>query len=341
MSTIASSPQLVSSIPDAPIRALAPIVSVCIVNWNCRDYLRACLESLLHQEQGVSFEIIVVDNGSTDGAAQMVAEEYPEVILVRNPDNLGFARANNQAARVARGEHLFFLNNDTIVEPFVLQKLWDYLCAHPEAGVVGPRLRDGQGEVQCSAREKPTIGALLHHTFLLRWTGLFRRAYHRYRGRECDSIREPCHVEVLMGAALFLRRDFFEKIGGWNERHVFGGEDIALCTRIARERDVVYLPYVEITHYGRISSRQNVDFVHCNTFIGITQSLRETGASRLLVALYKLIVTVDAPLQWILHLFQYGWRRLRGRRKQAERSLWSLRGIGAFLRHGLWRFWKA
>src|SRR5947208_15400523 len=90
--------------PDIPIpsRVAAPAVSVCIANWNCVELLRRCLQSLLDQPQGVSFEVVVVDNASTDGAADMVAAEFPQVELIRNADNRGFSKANNQAAAVAR-----------------------------------------------------------------------------------------------------------------------------------------------------------------------------------------------------------------------------------------------
>jgi GT2 family glycosyltransferase len=98
---------LQSLVDDGPID-----VSVCIANWNCRELLRSCLESLHDHPQGVRLETIVVDNGSGDGSAEMVARRFPEVILSRNADNRGFARANNQAARLARGHYLFFLNND-------------------------------------------------------------------------------------------------------------------------------------------------------------------------------------------------------------------------------------
>src|SRR5581483_10995236 len=161
-------------------------LTVCIANWNCRELLRACLESLHDQPQGVRLETIVVDNASADGSAAMVARDFPEVLLLRNPANVGFARANNQAAARARGRHLLFLNNDTVVPAGALRRLIAFADAHPEVGMIGPRLRDPHGGWQISYRRRPTVGALLHRTLLLRWTRLFRRSYRDYRRQDFD-----------------------------------------------------------------------------------------------------------------------------------------------------------
>ena len=314
-------------------------VTVCIANWNCCDYLRACLQSLLHQPQGVSLEIIVVDNASQDGAVEMVRDEFPEVKLIENRENLGFARANNQGARIAQGRYLFFLNNDTVVEPYTLQLLRDYAEEHPEVGALGPRLRDGHGHIQSSSRSAPTIGALLHKTMLFRWTGLFKRAYKKYRGR-LPQGEQPISTEVLMGAALFLPRQLFDDIGGWSEDHTFGGEDIELCTRIRRSHQVVHLPQVEITHFGRVSSRQNIGYAYRNTFIGIAQCLRSNGTSSLAILGYKVVVTLDAPLRCLALLGQYLLRKVQGKRKAASQSLLALKGVASFLIRGLLKFWQ-
>jgi N-acetylglucosaminyl-diphospho-decaprenol L-rhamnosyltransferase len=312
---------------------------VCIVNWNCRKLLKACLRSLTSKLQGLRLEVIVVDNASTDAAAEMVARAFPRVVLVRNADNAGFARANNQAARLARGRYFFFLNNDTVVPPGALRRLVDYARAHPEIGLLGPRLRDQRGRAQISCRRRPTVAALLHRTCLLRWTGLFRAAYRRYRSREAavDQVRP---VEVLMGAALLTRRDVFREIGGWDEDFAFGGEDIDLCTRIGCGRAVVYHPGIEIVHHGRASSRQRIDHVYAQTLIGIARAMRKAGASSTALTLYKVVVTLDEPLRWLRQFGQYLWRRARGRRAAAERSLMVLRGVGGFLAHGLPEFWR-
>lgn len=315
-------------------------LSICIANWNCVAYLRQCLESLHRQPQGVRFETIVVDNGSADGATEMVVREFPEVIVVENHDNRGFATASNQAAELARGRYLFFLNNDTVVPMGTLRKLLDYAEEHPEVGMIGPRLRDGEGRVQISYRERPTIAAMLHRTTLFRWTGVLRRAYHRYR-RAHFQEEQARLVEILMGAAVLVRRDIFEESGGWDEEFKFGGEDIDLSNRVGQDRPLVYLPEIEITHFGRISSRQNVEFAAPNVTIGYVHYFRKAGASRTALILYKMLVTIDAPLQLLGKSLQYGWRRLQGRREKAEKTRRVCQGLWRFLRHELGRFWRA
>ena len=144
---------------------------------------------------------------------------------------------------------------DTFVPAGSLRRLVEFADAHPEVGLIGPRLRDADGRWQISYRDRPTVPALLHRLLVFRWTGLFRRAYRHYRRLGFDPNRRRA-VEVLMGAAVLVPRDLFFDCGRWDEGYAFGGEDIDLSLRINRCREVVYLPDVEITHYGRASSRQ-------------------------------------------------------------------------------------
>jgi hypothetical protein len=349
--------QMLAPLPDAPaarpwptasrpsaVRTdlpAAPDVSVCIANWNCRDYLRDCLHSLLHSPQGVSAEVIVADNASSDGAADMVAREFPDVVLIRNDENLGFARASNQAAARATGRHIFFLNNDTVVPPQTLARLVAFADTHPNVGMVGPRLRDGNGRLQISYRRKPTLRAMLHRAALLRWTGLFRRAYDEYRrdGFEPEGVRR---VEVLMGAAVLMPRNVFQQLGGWDEGFRFGVEDVELSDRIGRERALVHLPGVEVIHFGRVSSRQNATFVAPNLMIGYARYLRKSGVSPGKLLIYKSVVTLDAPVQLVGKMFQYLWRKTTGSEaRKTEKSRLAICGGWRFLTRELGRFWKA
>lgn len=333
------------SLPAVPVAAPDPLpavvdVSVCIANWNCRELLRRCLESLYDQPQGVAFEVVVVDNASADGAADMVAAEFPGVTLVRNRENRGFSKANNQAAALARGRYFFFLNNDTVVPPDTLRKFLEFAEANPSVGMVGPRLRGGDGREQISYRRRPTLGALLHRVSLLRWTGLFRRAYYEYRREsfDPDGVRP---VEVLMGAAVFLPRAVFEDSGRWDEQYRFGGEDIDLSTQVGRRRELVYVGDVEVVHYGRVSSRKNIGFAAPNVAIGYVHYFRKAGATPTALRVYKLFVTADAPVQCVGKVIQAGARLLRGRPDKARKSWLAARGLWHFMTREMVRFWKA
>lgn len=326
---------------DGPGRGAGPVdVSVCVVNWNCKEMLRDCLQSLRDQPQDPRLEIFVVDNASTDGAPAMVAREFPEIVLLRNANNVGFARANNRAARLASGRYLFFLNNDTVIPPGAIRRIVEYAEAHPEAGMIGPRLRDGQGRLQASYRCRPTLAALLHRTSVLRWTGLLHNAYRRYR-RQRFNPDHSGRVELLIGAAVFMPRNVFLECGPWDEGYVFGGEDLDLSTRVGSKYDVVYLPSVEITHFGRVSTRQHIGFCFSNMLMGLARYLRRTGCSPAALFAYKLIVSLDAPVQFVGKALQYFWRRLRGEEHRAQQSLLAWRGFKHFLTRGLVPFWRA
>lgn len=326
--------------PVDPTPADPPAVSVCIVNWNCADLLRKCLGSVFGRPQGVAFEVVVVDNASTDGAADMVAAEFPGVVLVRNRDNRGFSKGNNQAAAVARGKYLFFLNNDTELPADTLGEFVRFAERNPGVGMVGPRLRGADGNHQISYRTRPTLGALLHRISILRWTGIFRKAYYRYRRDtfEPDGVRP---VEVLMGAAVFLPRTVFEASGRWDERYRFGGEDIDLSTQVGRAYQLVYFSNVEVLHYGRVSSRANVGFSAPNVAIGYVHYFRKSGAGPVALFAYKLLVTIDTPVQIAAKVVQAATRRVTGRRAKAAKSWLAARGLWQFFRGDLVRFWKA
>ncbi len=315
-------------------------VSVCIANWNCVELLRRCLRSLTDHPQSAVFEVIVADNGSSDGAAEMVAREFPQVRLIRNRENRGFAIASNQAAALAQGQYLFFLNNDTEVPPHTLGRLLAHASANPQAGMFGPRLREPDGSIQISYRRRPSIPALLHKLMVFRWTGLFRTTYKHYRrgAFEPNGVRP---VEVLMGPALFLSRVVYDRVGGWDERYRFGVEDIDLSTQVSKTRQVVYAGDVDVLHHGRVSSRENVGFVAPNVTTGYVQYFRKAGTGRWPLFWYKLAVTVDAPFQILGKLLEAAGRRVTGQRANAARSWAAAQGTWAFLRHELRRFWQA
>ncbi len=231
-------------------------LSVTICSWNTKADLRACLESLRTVAGEGSFEVVVVENASVDGSAQMVAEEFPEVRLLAQDRNLGFTGGHNLAIEQRRGAHVALLNSDTIVHPCALMTILDYMQGHPEAGIVGPKLLNPDGSLQYSCRRFPNpIAAAFRNTPLGR---LFpKNRFTRDYLMQDWGHDKPREVDWVSGAALFARGDLVEKIGALDPAYFMYCEDVDWCRRAwDAGYKVVYLPQAVITHaIGRSTDR--------------------------------------------------------------------------------------
>lgn len=239
-------------------------LSIIIVNYNTRVLLRQCLLSLQGRQthpilkRGLPFsglqEVIVVDNGSTDGSPEMVAEEFPQVHLISNPQNLGYARANNQGLLLAQGDYFLLLNSDTEVEAQALDFLVEFLRNKPEAGAVGGQLILPSGQTQPSCSTDITLLTVFFEQFLL------DKAFPRSRlfGRHFYTwwnYQEPRSVEVLSGACLMIRRETLRQVGLLDEAYFMYCEDADWCRR-ARQKgwELWYEPQARVLHYHGASS---------------------------------------------------------------------------------------
>jgi GT2 family glycosyltransferase len=232
-------------------------VSIVIVSWNSWEFLPACLDSILAQK-GPSLEIIVVDNNSRDGTPQKLARLYPEVKMIFNPRNLGYAKACNQGMKESTSEFILLLNPDTVLHPQFLHKTLDFLRANPQMGAVGPQLLDVYGKVQPSCRRFPS-----YVTLLWELTGLSRvlprsRIFGAWRMGDFDfqSTRE---VDQPMASALLVTRKAIEKSGLMDERFKMFFNDVDLCFRIkAQGFKIFHLPEAKVTHHlgGSTSKRK-------------------------------------------------------------------------------------
>jgi len=234
-------------------------LSICIVNWNVRDLLRGCLASIYDGGAArLDFEVIVVDNASQDGSVDALAPLFPKVVWLRNHENVGFTKANNQAWTVSRGRYVAFLNPDTVVAPAAFTTMVTALAEQPDAGAIGPRLLYADGTPQSSRRRFPTlITALLESTPLQTlWPNnrVLRRYYLADRPDD-----QPQEVDWLVGACLVARRETLEQIGGFDERFFMYSEELDWCKR-ARDAGwlLLYTPHATITHYEGSSSGQVV-----------------------------------------------------------------------------------
>lgn len=316
-----------------------PQLSILIVNWNGREMLRNVLASIERSRGDLVVQTIVVDNASADASADMVATEFPSVILQRNTENVGFARGNNQAARAAQAPLLLLLNNDTLVRPGALQILMRFMDDHPDTVAAGPKLIDADGKPQRSGRNLPTVAALMNSIELLKWTGIFRSAYRRYR-REGFDPEKSGPISQLAAAALIIRRDAFERCGGFDEAFGFGVEDVDLCRRLVAFGTIFFVPEAEIEHLGRVSSRANRGFVYRNYECGWARYLcKHHGKPAAL--LYKILVTLDLPIRLIGLVIQYVIQRLAGRREKSARTLDLLGAAADFAASGMPAFWRS
>lgn len=224
-------------------------VSICMVSLNCRKVIGPCLQSIAASDGSLTYEIIDVDNGSTDGTYEELLRSHPKVTLIRNNRNVGFTRATNQAIEVSGGGYILWLNTDTVLRRDTLRKLVDFLDTNPRAGIVGPRIlnEDGSFQPQCR-RGMPTPRASI--AYFLRLGKLFprSRAANAYL-LSYLPIDETTRVTAVSGACLLARRKVLDDIGPLDEQ-IFGfGEDLDWCVRATKAGWAVwYYPATEILH---------------------------------------------------------------------------------------------
>lgn len=259
---------------DSPTR---PDVSVAILSWNAREYLRRCLASIFTPEEGTvreaweraglplaeggtaptAFEVLVVDQDSLDGSAEMVEEQFPAAKLLRQRPNIGFAGGNNLAFRHSTGRYFVLLNSDTVIRPGWLTELVAYADSHPRVGLLGPKLLNPDGTLQYSCRRFPSLGAGLFRHTPLEWLAPRNSYTQDYLMKEWDHA-SPREVDWLSGACLMARREMIEEIGGLDEGYFMYFEDVDWAAR-AHESGwgVHYLPGPVVLHeIGRSSDRR-------------------------------------------------------------------------------------
>lgn len=235
---------------------MMPDLSVIIVNWNARDLLRRCLHSLEPERSEIALEAVVVDNASSDGSADSVAQIFPWVRMIVNGQNHGFAKANNQAAAICRGRYLLLLNPDTVVDSGALAALVRYADAHPAVGVVGPRLVNPDGSLQRSCwRKFPGLGMAISDALYLwksKWTpGVITGEY------PASALQTDRPVAHVLGACMLIRRAAWEQVGPLDEGYFLYLEETDWCCRAKQAGwGVAYYPHSVVVHWGQRSSRQ-------------------------------------------------------------------------------------
>lgn len=227
-----------------------PELSIVILNYNTKDLLKQCLASLEKVKKEVPFEVIVSDNNSTDGSGEMVTKFFPQVRLIKNKENLGFAAGNNVARKYCQGEFVLFLNSDTIVKPKALKKSVDFMKKEKDVGALTVKLVLPSGELDKDARRSfPTPWVAFTH-LVLRLDRVFPKsplfAKYWYTFLPEDEVHE---VDVIQGAFFLTRKKILDDVGWFDEDYFLDGEDIDLSWKIKNKGwKIVYYPKAFIIH---------------------------------------------------------------------------------------------
>lgn len=250
------------------------ILSIVVLNFNTKNLLRNCLSSLRKVEDEADFEVIVIDNASNDGSVQMVEEEFNQAKLVKNFQNLGFAKGNNRARKFSQGEYVLFLNSDSEVKKGVLKETLEYMNLHPEVGALSCKTILPDGSLDPDARRSfPTPWvSLTHFSGLDRFfpkSELFSKYWYGYK--PTNEIQE---VDVIQGAFFLTKKKVLDEVGWFDEDYFLDGEDIDLCWKIKKAGyKIIYYPKVSILHikgaskdkkrsFGRVTKEEWIEFIN-------------------------------------------------------------------------------
>ena len=282
-----------------------PVVSVLITNWNGLDVLRNCLQSVFEHTKDISFEVILVDDASSDGSVEMVRRDFPEVHIVAREHNGGFVRANNDGAQHAHGRHIMLLNSDTVLQSNAVEILSDYLDAHPLVGVCGGWLLNPDGTSQISYGYEPSLRVALVDAFFL--NDAFPRAGFPNKGVVPTSRNPHAQpVEYVSGADLFIRTEIVKQLGLFDERFEAYCEEVDLCHRVksASAGEVHFVPEARIIHVGGYSynkqgkKQMRIQYASYYTFLKKYHGDVYTFAVRLLFAWHYFMKLAVRALRW-------------------------------------------
>ncbi len=244
-------------------------LSIIIVSWNTKKLLEECLKSIFKYTKEVNFEVIVVDNGSTDSSSQMVRTKFPKVILIKNKGNLGFTKANNQGIKAAKGDYIALLNSDAYLIENALKTLLEAAKSKNNKAVLAPLLLNENRTIQQSVGFFPNLPQVfLWMSFLDDLPlGQFFKPYHVDHDSFYQKERE---VDWLTGAAMFLPKEIISSAGSLNEEIFMYGEDVEWCFRIKKAGYKIFLyPQAKIVHIGRGSSKKIPTKAFVGEYLGV------------------------------------------------------------------------
>jgi GT2 family glycosyltransferase len=280
-------------------------LSIIIVTYNPGPILLSCLESLRPHLSDASTEVFLVDNASQDEVVEQVRRDFPEIKIILNTENRGFAAANNQGLAAASGDYLVLLNPDTRIRGDAIRQLQSFLMSHPRAGIVGPRTLDVNHRVALTA-----YGPYRLLTILWQYLGLDRifpyLVYGKYR-YDCEHAEQPFTVSWIQASCMMLRCQVYKQIGGLDERLFLFSEEPDLCERAASHGwEVAYVPSAEIEHHeSSVVSRYplvKMRHYHLSPLHYFRKRNQETA-----VMFLKLGFVLELSIKFMVRFVQLSW----------------------------------
>lgn len=276
-------------------------ISIIIVNWKSADYLKHCLKSIRASLKDISYEVLVLDNASYDGSAELIDHHFPWAYFIQLSENIGFGAANNRGAALARGGILLFLNPDTEVLPGSIERMKAILDRVPDTGIVGCRLLNSDGSLQESCVQSfPTFfNQIIDSNFV-------RKIWPNWRIWGNSAIyKESCcpePVDAVSGAAMLMKAALFKSLGGFSSEYFMYSEDLDMCYKARRRGlQVFYLNSAEIIHHGGKSSDRSKD----RHFASIMQreamlTFMQCNRGRMYASLFRIAMAANAIVRILL-----------------------------------------
>lgn len=303
-------------------------LSIIIVSWNVQEDLLTCLRSILENKPSCTFEVIVIDNASTDSTVDMIQKHFSEISLIINNDNRGFAAANNQALKKSQSKYILFLGPDTIIHPKSLDILVEFMDSNEDAGACGPKLLNADGSIQDSVRRFPSFRGALHRHTAFKFVGIFKGQYRKWLMYDFNNDKQQ-DVDQVMGAALMVRRSVTEQVGVMDERFFIYYEEVDLCYRIKQGSwRIVHIPEAVITHLGGSSSDQvpvSKRIMAMTSLLKFFRKHRGIFATRLFSCVFKPAIILRDLLNIVSGAIKYIFATItlnkKGRKKSVEKIM--------------------
>ena len=277
------------------------ILTIIIVNWNNKNLLRNCLKSIYNSQNYYNYEIIVVDNNSEDGSVELIKNEFPNVVLIENNKNLGFAKANNQAIKIARGNYILLLNNDTVVtNTYCFDRMIELMEKNSQIGILGCKLLYPDGTLQSCGESFPSVWGIFKSQIL------FAKTWKRF-GKNKQGDNHFKEIDFICGACLMTRKEILDQVGLFKEKYFMYGEDVEFCYRVHKAGyNIGVLMNESIVHLHSKSTEKNLTEMLYHSITNELKNLRMLHHSKLEVLFAKIFHLIGILIRAFLVIFRKG-----------------------------------